>query len=110
MGGKGAKITCQVRSAKPAGRAVIEIFARDISQWSIETKAPITNDWTQAVATLRYDWSDEEAKAAGWKRASTAFSWSDTIKNVGKLVITRTAAGAQESLDLDEITITGSSD
>jgi len=108
VGGKGAKITCQVRSAKAAGRVVIEIFARDISQWSIETTAPFTNDWTQALATLRYDWSDEEAKAAGWKRASGAFSWSDTIQNVGKLVILPTAAGAQESFDLDEITVTGS--
>lgn len=62
---KGARITCQVRSAKAAGRVVIEIFARDIAQWSIETNAPITNDWTQALAALRYDWSDEEAKAAG---------------------------------------------
>jgi hypothetical protein len=110
VGGKGARITCQVRSAKAAGRVVIEIFARDISQWSIETKAPFTNDWTQALATLRYDWSDEEAKAAGWKRASGAFSWSDTIQNVGKLVILPTAAGAQESFDLDEIIVTGSND
>ena len=110
VGGKGARITCQVRSAKAAGRVVIEIFARDIAQWSIETNAPITNDWTQALAALRYDWSDEEAKAAGWKRASGAFPWSDTIQNVGKLVILPTAAGAQESFDLDEIIVTGSND
>ncbi len=107
MGGNGAKITCQVRSAKAAGRVVIEIFAKDIAQWSIETKAPFTSEWTLALATLRYDWSDEEAKAAGWKRATHAFSWSDTIRNVGKFVIS-TGGGVQESFDLDEITVTGS--
>jgi len=108
-GGKGAKVSCQVHAAKPAGSVVIEIFARDIAQWSIETKVPFTNDWTQVLTTLRYDWSDEEARAAGWKRSSIGFSWSDTIKNVGKVVIA-TAGAAPESFDLEEITVTGSNE
>jgi hypothetical protein len=110
VGGKGAKIACHVRSPKATGSVVFEIFARDIAQWSIDTKAPFTDAWTEAVATLRYDWSDEEATAAGWKRSAMGFSWSDTIKNVGKLVLVPSASGALQSFDLDEITVTGQHD
>ena len=107
IGGKGAEITCQVRSAKAGGRVMIELFARDIAQWQFETSATFGSDWTQAKAALRYDWSDEEAMAAGWKRTASGFSWTDTIQHIGKVVIVPSAAGAQESFDLDELSVSG---
>ncbi|MFN0078379.1 MAG: hypothetical protein ACKVY0_18135 [Prosthecobacter sp.] len=108
IGGKGAEITCQARSAKAGGRVMIELFARDIAQWQFETSATFGSNWAQAKAALRYDWSDEEALAAGWKRSTNGFSWPDTIQHIGKVVIAPSAAGAQESFDLDEVTVSGS--
>ncbi|MCF7786091.1 MAG: M15 family metallopeptidase [Prosthecobacter sp.] len=108
IGGKGAEITCQVRSAKPGGRVRIELFANDIAQWQFETQTTFSPEWSKAAATLRYDWDDAEALAAGWKRAANSFSWADTIQHIGKVVIVPGAAGAQESFDLDELSVSGS--
>lgn len=107
FGGRGARIQCSVRAPKPGGKVRIEVFANDVSQWSFETDTPFATDWTTAIATLRYDWSDEEATAEGWTRAVQGFSWSDTITHVGKIVITPGSVGAQESFELDEVTVTG---
>jgi D-alanyl-D-alanine dipeptidase len=108
IGGKGAEITCQVRSLKAGGRVMIELFANDVAQWQFETQTSISHAWRRAAATLRYDWDDDEALAAGWKRAVNGFSWADTIQHVGKVVIVPSAAGAQESFDLDELSVSGS--
>jgi len=86
---------------------MIELFARDIAQWQFETSATFGSEWAQAKATLRYDWSEEEAIAAGWKRSSNGFSWTETIQHIGKVVIVPSAAGAQESFDLDEVSVRG---
>ncbi|MFN7563230.1 MAG: hypothetical protein ACK5TH_15720 [Prosthecobacter sp.] len=107
VGGRGARITCRVRSAKPGGRVMIEIFASDVGSWQFETKSTFTTDWQDATAELRYDWSDDEARAAGWKRAANGFSWRETIQNIGKLVIVPSAAGAQSSFDLDDVRVSG---
>ncbi|MFZ2281449.1 MAG: M15 family metallopeptidase [Prosthecobacter sp.] len=108
IGGKGAEITCQVRSAKAGGHVMIELFATDIAQWQFETQTTFSPEWSQASAALRYDWDDAEALAAGWKRAANSFSWTDTIQHIGKVVIVPGAAGAQESFDLDELSVSGS--
>lgn len=108
IGGSGAEITCQVRSAKTGGRVMIEIFANDVAQWQFETTATFSPEWRQAAATLRYDWDDSEALAAGWKRAANGFSWTETIQHIGKVVIVPGAAGALESFDLDELSVSGS--
>ncbi len=107
FGGTGATISCGVRSAKPGGRVQIEIFAGDIAPWHRETEVSFGPQWKQAAATLRYDWSDEEATAAGWKKSATGFSWAETIQNVGKIVIVPTAAGALDSFDLDDVGVRG---
>lgn len=107
IGGRGAAIRCQVRAAKPGGKVQIEIFARDIAQWHFEATTSFGPEWTTATAVLRYDWSDDEAAKAGWRRAANAFSWADTVQNVGKLVIVPTAAGALDAFDLDEVTVAG---
>ena len=108
IGGKGAEIACKVRSAKAGGRVMIELFANDIAQWQFETQSTFSPEWSKAAATLRYDWDDAEALAAGWKRAANSFSWTDTIQHIGKVVIVPGAAGAQESFDLDELSVSGS--
>jgi D-alanyl-D-alanine dipeptidase len=108
IGGKGAKITCQVRSAKAGGSVMIELFANDLAQWQFETQTTFSPEWTKAAATLRYDWDDAEALAAGWKRAANSFSWTDTIQHIGKVVIVPGAAGAQGCFDLDELSVSGS--
>jgi hypothetical protein len=107
VGGRGARIACRVRSTKPGGRVMIEIFASDLGSWQFETKTPFGSEWQEAMAELRYDWSDDEARAAGWKRAANGFSWRETIQNIGKLVIVPSAAGAQSSFDLDEVRVSG---
>ena len=107
FGGRGATISCQVRAAKPGGKVQIEIFAGDVAPWHFETSAIFSTEWTRASASLRYDWSDEEAAQAGWRRSATGFSWADTIRNVGKIVIVPTAAGALDAFDLDEVEVSG---
>jgi hypothetical protein len=107
MGGRGARISCRVRSAKPGGRVMIEVFASDVGAWQFETKSTFTTDWQEVTAELRYDWSDDEARAAGWKRAANGFAWRETIQNIGKLVIVPSATGAQSSFDLDEVRVSG---
>ncbi|MCX6852872.1 MAG: M15 family metallopeptidase [Verrucomicrobia bacterium] len=108
IGGREAEITCQVRSAKAGGRVMLELFANDIAQWQFETQTSFSPEWSKAAATLRYDWDDAEALAAGWKRAANSFSWTETIQHIGKVVIVPGAAGAQESFDLDELSVSGS--
>jgi len=108
IGGKGAEITCQVRSVKAGGRVMIELFANDVAQWQFETQTAFSPEWSQAAAALRYDWNDAEALAAGWRRAVNGFSWADTIQHIGKVVVVPGAAGAQESFDLDELSVSGS--
>ncbi|CAN5777812.1 hypothetical protein BH11VER1_BH11VER1_22380 [soil metagenome] len=107
FGGNGAEVRFQVRTQQPGGRVRLEIFAGDVAQWSHETESTFTTAWAEVSATLRYDWSDEEAMRAGWTRAEQGFPWSDTIQKVGKLVITTGGAGARETFDLDELTVSG---
>ncbi|WP_395743393.1 M15 family metallopeptidase [Prosthecobacter sp.] len=108
IGGQSAEITCEVRSLKAGGRVMIELFANDVAQWQFETTTAFSHAWRKASATLRYDWDDDEARAAGWKRAVNGFSWADTIQHIGKVVVVPSAAGAQESFDLDEVSVSGS--
>ncbi len=107
VGGRGARITCRVRSAKPGGRVLIEVFGGDIGAWQFETGTTISTEWQGVTAELRYDWSDAEATAAGWKRSTTSFPWHETIQNVGKVVILPSASGAQTSFDLDDVRVRG---
>lgn len=107
VGGRGAQITCKVRSLKEGGKVVIELFANDVGQWQFQTKTTFAKEWREAAASLNHHWTDAEAEAAGWKRAINGFSWSETIRHVGKVVVVPDAAGAQETFDLDEVTVKG---
>jgi len=107
FGGRGAAISLKVRATKEGGKVQVELFARDTSQWVFETGTPFGVGWTDVSAPLRYGWTDAEAAAAGWRRSVPGFSWEETIRNVGKLVVVPTAAGAQSSFDLDEVAVRG---
>ena len=107
FGGRKAKVSCQVRAPKTGGKVRIEIFAGDSAQWYHESTAPFTPQWTEHSASLSYAWTDAEATAAGWVRSAVGFSWADTITHVGKVVITSGIAGALDTFDLDEVSVTG---
>ncbi len=106
FGGRSATIRAAVRPSKPGGRVKFEIFAGDVAQWSFLAE-PLGEGWINATAKLRYDWTDTEAKAAGWTPSPAGFSWSDTITHVGKVVIIRTPDGAGDRLDVDEFVVGG---
>lgn len=110
FGGRGAVISLKVRAAKEGGTVQVELFARDTSQWAFETMTVFGGDWTSVSVPLRYGWTDAEAEAAGWRRSVAGFSWEETVRNAGKLVVVPTAAGAQPSFDLDEVVVRGVAD
>ena len=110
FGGRGAGIKVKVRAPREGGKVQIEVFARDVAQWTCETGVNFGTDWRDATATLRYGWTDAEATAAGWKRSTMGFSWEETMRNVGKLVVVPTAARPLETFDLDEVEVRGISE
>ena len=105
LGGDEVTLTARVRAAKAGGAVRIELFAGDIAQWTFEKLPPFATDWTGIAAPLRYDWMDEQARAAGWMPAAHAFPWRETIRHAGKIVIMAGQAGTQDSFDLDEVRI-----
>jgi len=107
FGGTAARITCRVRAEQEGGKVQLELFAGDIANWSIQCDTTFGPQWRAVTADLEYDWSDEEAAAAGWRRAANGFSWRDTIEHVGKVVVVPVAAGAQHQFDLDTVSVTG---
>ena len=106
FGGHGATIRASVRTPKPGGRVKFEIFANDVAQWSFIGVA-LGDGWTHATAKLRYDWTDAEARVAGWSPSLMGFSWAETITHVGKVVIIRTPDGVGDRIDVDEFSASG---
>ena len=106
LGGDELTLSARLRAAKPGGTVRLEIFARDVAQWSYEKLPPFTADWQTISTTIRYDWTDEQARAAGWQPSEHGFTWRDTIRHAGKVVIVPTQAGEQESFEVDEIRLT----
>jgi hypothetical protein len=107
FGGRGAEISVKVRAPREGGRAQIEVFAHDVAQWTRETTVNFGTDWREAKATLRYGWTDAEATAAGWRRSPVGFSWEETMRHVGKIVVVPSAAGPLETFDMDEVVVRG---
>ncbi len=103
LGGEEVTLSARVRAPKPGGAVRIELFARDIAQWVYEKLPPFAADWQTIRTTIRYDWTDEQARAAGWSPSPTAFSWRDTIRHAGRLVVMAAQSGAQDRFDLDEV-------
>lgn len=107
VGGRGARITCRVRAPQAGGVVAIEMFAGDVAAWQFQTRTAFSTEWQEATAELRYDWTDAEATAAGWKRAANGFDWQETLRHAGKLVIVPMSVGAQSRFDVDEVRVQG---
>ena len=107
LGGQTATITSRVRASQP-GHVNLEIFAKD-TQWSYRVPAAVGSTWKTLRAPLRYDWTDAQAEAAGWTRSRSAFSWRDTIRNVGRIHIALVPdeITALQTLELDEVSVQG---
>jgi hypothetical protein len=110
FGGDGLRIAFKQRATAPHVCSSIEIFARDIAQWSFDGLPAATSGWTEAATTIRFDWTDAEAKAAGWRPAINAFSWQETIHNVGRLVIFPRVRDEALSFDIDDVSLTAASE
>jgi hypothetical protein len=103
LGGDEVTLSARIRAAKAGGKVHVGIFARDIAQWECEKLPPLTADWQTISTTIRYDWTDDQARAAGWKPAPQAFSWRETIRHAGKVAIMATWPGEQGSFEVDEV-------
>lgn len=107
IGGDSATVSWRFRTAR-AGTIHVELFAAE-TQWSHRVPQPAAGDWQSHTVTLRYDWTDAQATAAGWSRAQSAFSWRDTVRHVGRLsfAFNPSQGEASQSFDLDEVTVHG---
>lgn len=105
FGGNGVRIEFRHRASKSSPRTTVEIFAKNIAQWSCSGLPGAETTWTDARVELRHDWSDAEAIAAGWRPAPNAFSWRDTLRNMQRMTIYPHAIEA-ESFDLDDVWLT----
>ena len=107
IGGDSATVSWRFRTAQ-TGTLHVELFAAE-TQWSYQVRQPAAGDWQSHTVTLRYDWTDAQATAAGWSRAQSAFSWRDTIRHVGRLsfAFNPGPGEATQSFDLDEVTVHG---
>jgi hypothetical protein len=110
FGGSGVSLRFAQRAAAPGGATRVELFAGDIAQWSLETLPAATGQWQTVATSIRHDWNDAEAEAAGWRRALHGFSWQDTIHHVGRLVIAPTVGPPDLSFDVDEVSLETSFD
>ncbi|HPD16989.1 MAG TPA: hypothetical protein PLE19_18735 [Planctomycetota bacterium] len=103
LGGDEVTISARLRAPKPGGAVRLELFARDLAQWTFEKLPPFAADWQTVRVAIRYDWTDAQARAAGWAPSPIGFSWRDTVRHAGRLVIMAAESGAQERFDLDEV-------
>jgi hypothetical protein len=98
--GIGLDIRLVYRSS--AGSApLLELFAGDIAPWSYHGWKAVGKEWQTYRTQIRYDWSDAEAKAAGWRPAQHGFSWQETMKNVGQVVIIEKPTSSEGTFDLE---------
>lgn len=107
LGGDEATISWHVRTAQ-AGSFNLEIFAQE-TQWSRRVPVAPAPGWQAHTVTLRYDWTDAQAEAAGWTRSRTAFSWRDTIRHVGRIAVglLPVQEAGLSAFDLDEVELRG---
>jgi hypothetical protein len=105
LGGDAVTISAKVRSTIPGGTIRMEICPADLAGWSYEKLPPFTADWQTIQTTIRYDWTDAEARAAGWVPAIQGFPWRDTLRHAGKLAILPSQSGPQSTFDLDDVRV-----
>ena len=107
LGGDSATLTWRAQT-RQAGTLRLDLFAQE-AQWTYETGQTGPGGWQSHQVTLRYDWTDAQAEAAGWKRAQNAFSWRETLRHIGRLALAFAPAepAVEQSLDLDELEVRG---
>lgn len=106
FGGVGVQIAYWQRASEPNGFSSIDIFRKGSSQWSYPGLPEATSEWKQVSTLIQYDWTDEEATAAGWKPATKALSWKETVENVSRLVVYPEVKKENRSFDIDEVSLT----
>ena len=65
----------------------------------------LTPEWQTYTVTIRYDWTDAEARAAGWTPAIQAFPWPETLQQVGKVTVVPLFGQRPTTFDLDEFSL-----
>jgi hypothetical protein len=102
-GGSGVTLSAFVRAPESGTPVGFHICGLGISGWTFNEGLPVVGDkWTRIETTVRYDWTDEEARAAGWKPNIHAMSFADTLRHVVYMRVT----GGKDRLDLDDFRIT----
>ena len=102
LGGDELTISARLRAPAAGGTARLEIFARDLAQWGCDKLPAFGTEWQNVSTTIRYDWTDEEARAAGWFASPQAFSWRETMRHAVKSSSWPDAA-VQYGVQLDEV-------
>lgn len=106
FGGEGATISFALRGDSRSGKARVEIFAGDTGAWTNEFSPTPGPEWQTWSTTIRWDWNDAEAEAAGWTRTLQSCSWSDTLRHAGRIVVMPSVASQVSSFDLDDFSVT----
>jgi hypothetical protein len=102
-GGSGVTLVALVRTPEPDTAVSFNICGLGVSGWTFSRGLPtVGTEWTRIETTVRYDWTDEEAMAAGWEPNIHAMSFADTLRHVVYMRVT----GGKDRLDLDDFWIT----
>lgn len=102
FGSPALRITWQMRSPAKGGSARIELIAADRGGWYRELPG-VAEDWQTFTTSVRFDWTDDEAKAAGWQRTTAAFAWRDTLRHISKVVFGPSVQGQPTQFDLRDV-------
>jgi hypothetical protein len=104
LAGDGVEIGFYTRCPAAGAAFQLELFAGDVAPWTYARLPKFTTAWQRVTVPVRWDWTDAEAEAAGWTRSVAGFSWQETLKHVGKVVVA-SGPGGHASFDLDEFTV-----
>jgi hypothetical protein len=105
LGGDEVTLIFRVRGPRSGGSPRCEIFAREVAAWTYEKLPAFTPDWQTLSITLRHDWTDNEARAAGWMPPPMGVSWRETLRKAGRVVLMDAQNGGLPSFDIDEVRI-----
>ena len=103
--GAGAEVEFEVRSSVRMQALQFEIVGEAVGQWFYENLERPDEEWSRRRIRFRYDWTDAEARAAGWRQGPTAASWRETIQAVEKMVIVSAPAGRHGEYEIDEFSV-----
>lgn len=103
--GEGVEIRFAVRSSMSMRSLQLEVFGDAVGQWLYDKLAKPSGDWSHRTIRFRYDWTDADAEAAGWRHGPAAASWRATVLDVEKMVLVSAPAGEVGELEIDEFSI-----